>query len=115
MTNYNVEAFKKMKSEIVVFIKENYRSLLELIFFIISTWGIILSNSNNKIVWSIILFFCYVLLIGSCKFIKTKNEIKKPIKRFTKKNMNGNIFVEEDRLPQALIYLSILEDQLEEQ
>ena len=113
MTNYNKEAIKEMRFQIVAFVKENYRPLLELIFFIIASWGIILSN-NNKIFWLVILLFCYILLIILCKFIRTKREIQKPIKRFTKKNTNGDIFVEENRLPQALIYLSILEDQLEE-
>ena len=113
MTNYNVEALKKMRSEIATFVKANYRSLLELNFFIASSLGIFLSNDRNKILWFVFLIFCFILLIGLCKFIRTKREIRKPIKRFTKRNKDGDIFVEEEKLHQALIYLCILEDQQE--
>lgn len=115
MTNKYYMAFKQIKREIVEFASKNYRTIFEIWLFVQAMLGISLSNSQiSRIVWMISNVIAFVILIVATKFIKTVNELKRPIKRFTKKNANGDIFVEEDKLPQALIYLSILEDQLEE-
>ena len=41
------------------------------------------------------------------------DQIKKDYKRFTKKKSNGDIYIEEDRLNQAIIFMSVLEDEYE--
>lgn len=115
MNNYN-EAIKQMKCEIINFASKEYRTILEIWLFIQAMLGVSLSNSQtSRILWIISNVVAFILLMIMTKFIKTVNEIKRPIKRFTKKTKEGDIFVEEERLHQALIYLSVLEDQLEEQ
>ena len=115
MNKYKL-AIKQIISEIKIFVNKEYRLLLEIWLFINGLLGVVLvNNEKQKMVWVITITVQFILLLSSCKFIKTVKEIQKPIKRFTKKTKDGNIFVEENRLPQALIYLSILEDQLEEQ
>lgn len=109
------QAIGQMKSEIISFLSKEYRTVLEIWLFVQAILGISLSNNQSRIVWMISNVIAFVILIIATKFIKTVNELKRPTKRFTKKTKDGNIFVEENRLPQALIYLSILEDQLEEQ
>lgn len=110
------QALSQMKSELIIFLSKEYRTVFEIWLFVQAMLGISLSNSQiSRIVWMISNVVAFVILIIATKFIKTVNELKRPVKRFTKKNVNGDIFVEEDRLHQALIYLCILEDQLEEQ
>lgn len=108
------QALSQMKSELIIFLSKEYRTVFEIWLFVQAMLGISLSNSQSRIVWMISNVVAFIALIIATKFIKTVNELKRPMKRFTKKTKDGNIFVEEDRLPQALIYLSILEDQLED-
>lgn len=109
------QAFKQMISEVVNFFSKEYRTVFEIWLFVQAMLGISLSDSQtSRTIWIISTIIAFIVLIIATKFIKTVNELKRPIKRFTKKNANGDIFVEEDRLHQALIYLCILEDQLEE-
>lgn len=116
MTNKYWIAFRQIKREMVEFLSKNYRILFEVWLFINGLLGIALVNTEKeRMIWIINFVFQFVLLLIFCKFFKTVKEVQRPIKRFTKKNANGDIFVEEDRLHQALIYLCILEDQLEEQ
>ena len=115
MSKYR-QALKQMNSEVISFLSKEYRTVFEIWLFVQAMLGISLSDSQaSRIIWIISTIIVFIILIVSTKFIKTVNELKKPIKRFTKRNSNGDIFVEEDRLHQALIYLYILEDQLEEQ
>lgn len=109
------QAFKQMISEVTSFLSKEYRTVFEIWLFTQAMLGITLSNDQSRFIWIISNVIAFVVLIIATKLVKTVNELKRPMKRFTKKTANGDIFVEEDRLPQALIYLSILEDQLEEQ
>lgn len=110
------QALKQMKTELMNFLDKEYRMIFEIWLFVQAILGISLSDSQiSRIIWIISTIVAFIVLIIATKFIKTVNELKRPIKRFTKRNSNGDIFVEEDRLHQALIYLCILEDQLEEQ
>ena len=109
------QALKQMKTELMNFLDKEYRMIFEIWLFVQAILGISLSDSQiSRIIWMISTIVAFIVLIIATKFIKTVNELKRPMKRFTKKNANGDIFVEEDRLHQALIYLCILEDQLEE-
>lgn len=109
------QALIQMRLELINFLSKEYRTIFEIWLFVQAMLGISLSNNQSRIIWMILNIVAFTVLIIATKFIKTVNELKRPMKRFTKKTKDGNIFVEEDRLPQALIYLSILEDQLEDQ
>lgn len=73
---------------------------------------------GNNLKWLIALvcaFFCFVILFAVSKEIRKINNENYRIKgRYTHKDLDGNIYVDEDKIKQAIIYLSLLEDSLYE-
>ena len=92
-----------------------FRIILEAWLFVNAILGITLSNDQSRITWLISVFISFLVLIVITKLHKTLQEIEKPLKRYTRKNKDGDIIIDEEKLHQALIYLSILEDRLEQQ
>jgi hypothetical protein len=106
-------ACRQIKREIEEFLYKYFRTILEVWLFTNAVLGITLTNNQSRIVWLISVFVSFLILIVLTKMHKTLQEIEKPIKRFTRKNKDGDVIVDKERLHQALIYLSILEDQIE--
>ena len=113
MSNKYWMAYKQIKREIEEFLYKYFRTILELWLFINAVLGITLTNNQSRITWIILVFISFLILIVITKMHKTLQEIERPLKRFTRKNKDGDVIVDKERLHQALIYLSILEDQIE--
>lgn len=98
------------------FIQSKLNEILIIIYFIFSLIAIIYfenSTKKNWIIFLVLLFITFVLVsFFHNKFIEKKKEKFKPKERFTKKHNNGDITIEESKLNQAIIYLSILEDEI---
>ena len=61
----------------------------------------------------VILFFSYLIVTGMIQEIE-KEELKLPklTKRFTRKDVNGAVVVDEPRIREAILYLYEIEDRL---
>lgn len=112
-----IKAFDIIKEELKEIFKvfEKHIVLLSFfVFFVVSITAAILDIS--KIISIVILsssFFILSLLIFLNDKIKKAKKYKfKPKERFTKKNEVGDISIDETRIHQAIIYLSILEDEI---
>lgn len=115
MSNKYWMAFRRIRKEIEGFLYKHFRIILETWLFVNAVLGITLTNNQSRITWLISVFISFLVLIGITKMHKTLKEIERPLKRYTRRNKEGDVIVDEERIHQALIFLSILEDQLEEQ
>ena len=107
------EALLKMFIKIKAFVKENYKLIFDYFYFVLSIIAILNAKDQNKKLWLFVLVITYMILRFLFRFINSVKEIKHPKIRYTKINESGDVIVEEEKLHQALIHLSILEDQLE--
>lgn len=107
------EALLKMFKKIKLFVKENYKLLFDIFYFVLSIIAMINLKDQNKNLWLFVLVIVYMILHFLSGFIDSVKEVQHPKIRYTKKNENGDVIVEEEKLHQALIYLSILEDHIE--
>lgn len=93
---------------------KNYVLFYLTCFLILSI--ICLYNPDKKFaIFSLILFYVFVFIYFQLKKIakRIKAEELRNAKRFTNKNSKGDIWINPERLNQAIIYLSILEDSQE--
>lgn len=86
---------------------------------VITAVGIIAKQcEGNNIEWifaMICAFLCFMILYFIKEEIKKIDSTQyKPKERFTHKDSEGNVTVSSDKIKQALIYLSIIEDSLNE-
>lgn len=107
------EALLKMLKKIKLFVKENYKFLIDVFYFILLIIAVINLKDQNKNLWLIVLVVVYTILHLILLYFDSVKEVQHPKIRYTRKNENGDIIVEEEKLHQALIYLSILEDRIE--
>lgn len=107
------EALLKMFKKIKLFAKENYKLLFDYFYFVLSIICVINLKDQNKKLWLFVLVVVYMILRFMFRFIDSVKEVQHPKIRYTKKNENGDVIVEEEKLHQALIYLSVLEDRIE--
>ena len=70
-------------------------------------------SSIVKAVIFIVLFFGYLIITGMIQEIeKEKLALPKLSKRFTRKDVNGAVVVDEPRIREAILYLYEIEDRL---
>lgn len=93
------------------FIDSNTNEIIFVICFIVS----LLTVKAEHFIMIIILYVALFIILFMHKIIHKaiEDQIKKDYKRFTKKKSNGDIYIEEDRLNQAIIFMSVLEDEYE--
>lgn len=93
------------------FIDNNTNEIIFVICFIAS----LLAAKAERFVMITILYVVSFIVLFMHKIIHKaiEDQIKKDYKRFTKKKSNGDIYIEEDRLNQAIIFMSVLEDEYE--
>ena len=109
-----MEIIKQEINEIVRILKKHLSFLCFLIFFLESVLVISfkVSTITSIIILSSSFFILALISFLTEKINKAKKYKFKPKKRFTKKNELGDISIEESRIHQAIIYLSILEDEI---
>lgn len=85
------------------------------IVFVICFISSLLAARSECFMMIIILYVTLFIVLFMHKVIHKaiEDQIKKDYRRFTKKKSNGDIYIEEDRLNQAIIFMSILEDEYE--
>ena len=90
--------------------------LVRFLFFSFVIISLLFYENASKKEWitAIVLFFIVSEIFAYIynEFEKKKKIRNMPKKRFTIKSLNGDIGIEESRLRQAIIYLSILEDEI---
>lgn len=89
--------------------------IMRIIFFVFSLLAILYRDINMTkwIIAIIVLFAITELLSYIHNELKEKEEMKyTPKERFTKKSYSGDISVDKNKLHQAIIYLSLLEDKI---
>lgn len=93
------------------FIDSNTNEIIFVICFIAS----LLTVKVERFIMITMLYVVSFIVLFVHKIIHKaiEDQIKKDYKRFTKKKSNGDIYIEEDRLNQAIIFMSILEDEYE--
>lgn len=93
---------------------KNYVYFYLTLFLVLSILSLFDSDKGTAILF-LILFYVFVFAFFQIKQItkRIKAEEIKGTKRFTNKNDKGDIWISPQRLNQAIIYLSILEDELE--
>ena len=111
------KTLKIIKEEIKEIVKILKKYIVFLSFFIFFAISILIAIfSISKIISLIILsssFFVLSLLIFlNDKIQKAKKYKFRPKERFTKKNDVGDISIDENKIHQAIIYLSLLEDEI---
>lgn len=111
-----IEIIKEMLRKAIKFIDENTKSILSITYLIIVSISILKCNDENRMLYFkvlIIIFLAFSLL--NIIISETKVKIKKdqmPKERITKRNANGDIYIPENKLNQAIILLGTLEDDL---
>jgi len=105
---------KEELKEIIRIVKKQIVFLTFFFFFLVSMLVVIFGLS--KIV-SIIIITSSFFILGSIaflsdKFKRAKKYKFKPKKRFTQKNELGDIYIDESQIHQAIIYLSLVEDEI---
>lgn len=97
-------------------LEKHLRTILYFLYFVFSIISIVFFENSTKKQWVIgltILFFGIVVLDYIQKELNKKKQLKlKPKERYTIKSSNGDVSIKENRLNQAIIYLSILEDEI---
>lgn len=111
------DIFKIIKEDFMEIVKLIKKHIVEVLFLIQFAETIFLISFNvSKLVSVIILTSSFiilsVLIFLSDKIKKASKYKFRPKKRFTQKNEVGDISVDESRIHQAIIYLSILEDEI---
>ena len=94
---------------------KHFGFIMRIIFFVFSLLAILYRDISmiKWIIAIIILFIITELFSYVHKELKEKEEMKyTPKERFTKKTISGDISVNENKLHQAIIYLSLLEDKI---
>lgn len=93
------------------FIDSNVNEIVFIACFIAS----LLAAKVERFIMITILYVVSFIVLFMHKIIHKaiEDQIKKDYKRFTKKKSNGDIYIEEDRLNQAIIFMSVLEDEYE--
>lgn len=93
---------------------KNYIYFYLTLFLILSINSLYILNKTFAIL-SLIVFYIFVFVFFKIKQIskRIKAEEIRNQKRFTNKNEKGDIWIKPERLNQAIIYLSILEDSQE--
>ena len=111
-----IEIIKEIIEKIINFINKNAKAILSIIYLALVIISIIYCNDDNRMDFLkalIIIFIAFSMLcIFDTEIKKKKKQKHIPKQRYTKKNENGDIYVEENKLNQAIILLSILEDDL---
>lgn len=96
-------------------IDQYFSFIMRIIFFVFSLLALIYRDIN-EIKWIIVLVLLFImteLLSYIHNKLKEKEEVKyMPKERFTKKSYSGDISINENKLHQAIIYLSLLEDKI---
>ena len=109
--------WKIIEEEINDLVKIMIKQITIILFFFFFSISILVvlsdfSKTTSIIVLTISFLFLGILIFLNDKFKKVKKYKYKPAKRFTQKNEVGDISIDESRIHQAIIYLSILEDEI---
>lgn len=108
------QIFAVIKIDLIAFynfIDRNFIRILSVIYIAIS----LLFVKNEFLFALAIISICFIIAIAMHKIIHKaiKENVVKDYKRFTVKKSNGDIEVSKNRLNQAIIFLSYLEDEYE--
>lgn len=108
------QIFAVIKIDLIAFynfIDRNFIKILSIIYIAIS----LLFVKNELLIILAIISVCFIIAIAIYKTIHKafKENVVKDYKRFTVKKSNGDIEVSKNRLNQAIIFLSYLEDEYE--
>lgn len=108
------QIFAVIKIDLIAFcnfIDRNFIGILSIIYIAIS----LLFAKNELLTTLAIISICFIIAIAIYKIVHKalKENVVKDYKRFTVKKSNGDIEVSKNRLNQAIIFLSYLEDEYE--
>ena len=107
---------EKMMNDLLKIVKIRVKEILAFLYFGYSFIAVYYCNDElrTKILIALVcLFVSCFLIIKTFEYIQMENEAKQlPKKRYTKKNKNGDVFVDSHELYQSIVYLSILEDKI---
>ena len=111
------DAFKIIKEELNDLIRMIKKHIIMLILFALFAESILMICFNVSKLISVIILTSSFIVLSIIAFLddkikKAKKYKYKPTKRFTQKNEVGDISIDENRMHQAIIYLSILEDEI---
>ena len=111
-----IEIAKELILKTLKMIDENLKAICSLVYLFFVIISILYCNDENRFtyLWVMILIFVAFSLvcIFDTKINEKERKDKMPKERYTKKNENGDISIEESKLNQAMIFLSLLEDDL---
>lgn len=111
-----IEIAKELFLKVIKTINENIKILASFVYLFCVIITIMYCTDENRFTYLWVLIVIFIALLMVCIFdtkIKEKEkQIKMPKERFTKKNENGDIIIKENKLNQAIIFLSSLEDDL---
>lgn len=102
--------------KIVELIKKERNLILDLVFLSMVIISIVFVSNETRMQWIFGIVSLYVI-IRFLKYIYNSFESENkfiPKQRYTKKDAYGNIYIDEDKIHQAIIYLSYLEDNQDE-
>lgn len=108
---------KAMINDLVSGVKKNVKDLLLFVYFACSIASVAFCSADLRLKWIIGNICTFVAVFLLIKYIEYSRRLNKddhrPKERYTKKLSNGDIVVEDAKLHQAIVYLSILEDENE--
>ena len=111
-----IEILKEIIIKSVNAINKNVKQICSTIFLVLTIISILNCNDETKYtyVWALIAVFIglSMVCILDTKIKQKEKQIKMPKERFTKKTANGDVYISENKLNQAIIFLGILEDDL---
>lgn len=117
MNQKNKEVWNIIKEEVMEVVRILNKNLTTILFMILFLESIMFIHFGiSKIISESVISISFILSI-LISFLKDKvskaSKYKyRPKERYTKKNEVGDISIDESKIHQAIIYLSILEDEI---
>lgn len=105
----------KMLNDIIDLINRNLKLILKVLYYVISIiaiYNVKYGVTKWAIGLTLIFLICLFVAYAHNYVIEEKKKKFTPKERFTIKLANGDIYIKKEKLHQAIIFLSIIEDEM---